>query len=285
MAHLRTPPPPSPGSKPYGLITPSTPIHLSQFPSKGQRCPDAPFLPANLFPFPQALRTSPRLKKNDPTKTDPIKPTLFSTNGRNRTRTLTDDHAALLQHGMPPTPAKTPVQQRLRQEETKRLLDEMHNNRKRDTTTRRLFPSKPTIVDDGVVVSVTGQTPSFEIYTDPTHRSPISSPNNPFELPTDNGKKGLSPRKRKYKEVQELSPHEMYYTFRGQKVVRKVAPGPKGQSWRESVKPVRLFQKEIEEEKARRRKKRRISMENIEEMDTEEDAASDFDNDEETMNC
>jgi hypothetical protein len=51
--------------------------------------------------------------------------------------------------------------------------------------------------------------------------------------------------------------------------------GPNGESWRETVRPVRLFQKEIDAEEGRRRKRRRIATEEVEEVDTEEEHSDD----------
>ena len=110
----------------------------------------------------------------------------------------------------------------------------------------------------------------------------MSSPNNPFAF--DNlhdsvaAPRGISPRKRKNTPVQQLGPHEMYYSFRGKRIVRKVAPGPNGESWRDAIRPTRLFQKEIEEaeeqEEGRRRKRRRMEEEIQEELETEEEGPS-----------
>jgi hypothetical protein len=117
------------------------------------------------------------------------------------------------------------------------------------------------------------------------------SPNNPFapENITKEPTRGLSPRKRRRPDPERvLGPHEMYYTFRGQKFIRKVAPGPRGESWRETVKPVRLFQKEIQEEEDRRRKRRRIATEEeVEEVDTEEEGTgfSPADEDDGNLTC
>jgi hypothetical protein len=64
----------------------------------------------------------------------------------------------------------------------------------------------------------------------------------------------------------------MYYAFRGKRIARKVAPGPNGESWRDAIRPTRLFQKEIEEaEEGRRRKRRRMEEEIQEELETEEE--------------
>ena len=266
MAHLQTPPPQSSSAraKTYGLITPSTPVHLTRYTKEFQQCPDAPFLPANLCPVPPTLRTSPRSKNGDPTK--PSSPHVL-------TRTVTRDRGTLLQPGMPPTPAETPIQKRRREQEMRRRIEENNSSNMSTTTSRRLFPLK-TVNEDAVIVLTPPTLPKFEIFTDPMHRTPISSPNNPFT--SDNVRKvivspDLSPKKRKHSTpVQRLGPHEMAYTFRGKRIVRKVAPGPNGESWRETVKPTRLFQKEIEEEERRRTKRRRIEMEDVEEeMDTE----------------
>jgi len=162
---------------------------------------------------------------------------------------------------MPPTPAETPVQKRRREQEMKQRIEEGTS-----TTSRRLFPLKPVTEDM--------ESQPFEIYTDSMHRSPMYSPNNPFapENMTKEPARGLSPRKRRRSDPERvLGPHEMWYTFRGKKFVRKIPPGPRGESWRETVKPVRLFQKEIQEEEDRRRKRRRIATEEVEEVDTEEE--------------
>src|SRR5271169_3420602 len=137
MAHLQTPPRQSSSSraKTFGLITPSTPVHLIRYSKDPQQCPDAPFLPANFSPVPsQTLRTSPRTKKGDP-----IKP--MSSTTHVRTRTVTGDRGTLLQPGMPPTPAETPVQKRRREEEMRRRIEE-NNGSSTTTTSRRLFPLK-----------------------------------------------------------------------------------------------------------------------------------------------
>jgi hypothetical protein len=138
------------------------------------------------------------------------------------------------------------------------------------TTSRRLFPLKPVTED----ISLDTTSP-FEIFTDSMHKSPLESPNNPFafeNLPK-RGQGGGSPRKRKREEPM-LGPDEMWYTFRGKKFVRKVPAGPNGEAWRDTIRPVRLFQKEIEEE-GRRRKRRRVVMEEeVEEVDTEEEGHS-----------
>src|SRR5579859_1084495 len=257
MAHLQTPPRQSSSSraKTYGLVTPSTPHHLSSRYNK--ECPDAPYLPANFFPLPP-LRTSPRTKNGDPSKP--------STTTHVRTRTVTGDRGTLLQPGMPPTPAETPVQKRRREQEMKQRIEDGPS-----TTSRRLFPLKP-------VTEVTESQP-FEIFTDSMHRSPMYSPNNPFapENITMEPARGLSPRKRTRERPERvLGPHEMWYNFRGKRFVRKVPPGPHGESWRETIKPVRLFQKEIKEEEGRRRKRRRIATEEVEEIDTEEEGDDGF---------
>jgi hypothetical protein len=60
--------------------------------------------------------------------------------------------------------------------------------------------------------------------------------------------------------------------------VRKVARNANGDSWRDTIKPVRLFQKEINQINERQRKRRRIATEDVEEVDTEEeDIGSDND--------
>ena len=252
MAHLQTPPRQSSSSraKTYGLVTPSTPHHLSS--RYNIECPDAPYLPANFFPLPP-LRTSPRTKKGDPSRP--------STTTHVRTRTVTGDRGTLLQPGMPPTPAETPVQKRRREQEMKQRIEEGTS-----TTSRRLFPLKAVTEDT--------KPPPFEIFTDSMHRTPMFSPNNPFapENITKEPTRGLSPRKRRRDaEERVLGPHEMYYTFRGKRFARKIPPGPNGESWRDTMKPVRLFQKEIEEQEGRRRKRRRIASEEVEEVDTEEE--------------
>lgn len=151
-------------------------------------------------------------------------------------------------------------------------------------TSRRLFPVKPVIAED--------QKP-FEIYTDTQHREPLNSPNNPFKFEVPSSETvgtSVSPRKRKLRSDTtnkgtgtELADDEMYYTFRGRKIVRKIPRGPNGEGWRETVKPVRLFQKEIEEQD-RRRKRRRMIMEDVEEVDTEEDhSAEEMEADEQGM--
>ena len=145
------------------------------------------------------------------------------------------------------------------------------------TTSRRLFPLKP-VMEDVVIVADTSTAPTFEIFTDSMHRTPLSSPNNPFAFDNYNKEfvqpRGLSPKKRKHNApIRKLGPHEMHYNFRGQRIVRKVAPGPNGESWRDTVKPVRLFQKEIKEAKERELKRRKIIVDprDVEEMDTEEE--------------
>ena len=165
----------------------------------------------------------------------------------------------------------------------RRLIEENSTRIASATSTRRrLFPLKP-VIEDSVVVSMNSvhTAPTFEIFTDSMHRTPISSPNNPFSF--DNLRnviaapsRGLSPKKRKRTPTQRnLGPHEMHYSFRGKRIVRKVAPGPNGESWRETVKPTRLFQKEIQEEQGRRLKRQRIEMKQVEEeMDTEEEDQS-----------
>lgn len=138
-----------------------------------------------------------------------------------------------------------------------------------DTTKRQLFPMK-TVMEDAVPA------PSFEIFTDTMHRTPVTSPNNPFAFDSPPKQiKGISPKKRKAgPEKQQLGPHEMWYNFRGKRIVRKVAPGPNGESWRDAVKPVRLFQTEIEEAARRRKRRRIIKEDDIEEVDTEEEGHS-----------
>ena len=55
-------------------------------------------------------------------------------------------------------------------------------------------------------------------------------------------------------------------------MVRKVARGEHGETWRDTIKPVRLFQKEIQELATRsERKRRRLDSEEIEDVDTEEE--------------
>jgi hypothetical protein len=153
------------------------------------------------------------------------------------------------------------------------------NNRSNTTTTsRRLFPLKP-VIEDAVVVTDTSAAPTFGIFTDSMHRTPVSSPNNPFAF--DNHAKdvveprGLSPKKRKYNApLRKLGAHEMHYSFRGQRIVRKVAPGPNGESWRDTVRPVRLFQTEIAEAEERQLKRRKIGVDprDVEEVETEEES-------------
>jgi hypothetical protein len=131
---------------------------------------------------------------------------------------------------------------------------------------------------------------SFEIFTDSMHKSPLDSPNNPFafdNIPSEGRpSRGISPQKRKRDESSMLGPHEMWYNFRGKKFVRKVPAGPNGESWRETMRPVRLFQKEIEEEEGRRRKRRRVMEEEVEEVDTEEEGQSSDDIDDgESIPC
>jgi hypothetical protein len=274
MAHLRTPPRQSSSSRgtvlPPGLVTPSTPRHLSSSSRYSKDCPDAPFLPANFFPLPPAatLRTSPRTKKGDPTK--PSSSNMAAAHVR--TRTVTGDRGTIIQPGMPPTPAETPIQKRQREQEMKRRLEQGQT-----TTSRRLFPLKPVSETTITTGSATDIAPTFEIFTDSMHRDPIpASPNNPFayeNLPSTSKctAPGISPKKRRRETTRTLGPHEMWYTFRGQKFVRKIQAGPNGEGWREGIRPVRLFQKEIEEEDERRRKRRRIATEDVEEIDTEEE--------------
>jgi len=272
MAHLQTPPRQSStaGAKAYGLVTPSTPVALCRYTKDPQRCPDAPFLPAGFILPSRTLRTSPRTKAHhdDPPK---VAPSMYL-----RARTVAADHGTLLQSGMPPTPQETPIAKRRREEEMRRRIEES-TKQSHTTTNRQLFPLKPVLGDALAPPSK----PAFEIFTDTVHREPLSSPNNPFSF--DNSvavaaPRGLSPRKRKHAAapVQQLGPHEMYYSFRGKRIVRKVAPGPNGESWRDAIRPTRLFQKEIEEaEEGRRRKRRREMMEETiqGELDTEvEDA-------------
>ena len=275
MAHLQTPPRQSSSirAKTYGLITPSTPVHLSRYTKDPQQCPDAPFLPANFYPIPTILRTSPRTKHGDPVK--PSSPHV-------RIRAVTDDRGTLIQPGMPPTPAETPIQKRRREQETRRRIEETSSTLTTTSTSRRLFPLKP-VIEDAAVVSTDSApaAPAFEIFTDSMHRTPISSPNNPFSFDKRQDvvaapSRGLSPKKRKRTPAQQaLGPHEMHYSFRGKRIVRKVLPGPNGESWRETIKPTRLFQKEIQEEEGRRLKRRRIEMRQVEEeMDTEEEEPS-----------
>jgi len=256
MAHLQTPPRQSSSSRakaPFGLVTPSTPRrNTSRY--SNQQCPDAPFLP-NIFPLP-TNRPSPLTKRGDPTK--------HATH--ERTRTVTGDRGTLLQPGMPPTPAETPVQKRRREQEMKLRIQAGN-----DTTGRRLFPPPTTEAP-----SSQQTTSSFEIFTDSMHQTPISSPNNPFDprnMVKAEPASGLSPRKRKRTVVPP--PDQMAYTFRGQKFLRKMPAGPNGESWRDTVRPVRLFQKEIAVEEGRRRKRRRLATEEVEEVDTEEEIVSD----------
>lgn len=263
MAHLQTPPrqSSSAGAKAFGLITPSTPIHLSRRNREHQQCPDAPFLPTNFPP----LRSSPRFRKGDP-----IKPPSPQT----RIHTVVDDRCNLLQPDMPPTPAETPMQKRSREHEMRRRIEEGENPSSNSSKTRRqLFPSKPAI--EGSVFVSADPAPSFEIFTDPMHRTPASSPNNPFEfdmLPKVAEPRGLSPKKRKFTPQRTLGPHEMWYNFRGKRVIRKIPSGPNGESWRETIKPTRLFQAEIKEAEERQRKRRRIAIEQVDEdMETEEE--------------
>lgn len=151
------------------------------------------------------------------------------------------------------------------------------NNGSSTTTSRRLFPLKP-VIEDAVMVTDTPAAPKFEIFTDSMHREPISSPNNPFAFdnyPKDVVKpRGLSPKKRKHDApTRKLGPHEMQYNFRGQRIIRKVAPGPNGESWRDTIRPVRLFQREIAEAAERQLKRRKIAVDprDMEEVETEEE--------------
>jgi hypothetical protein len=263
MAHLQTPPRQSSSAraKAFGLITPSTPVHLSRRNREHQQCPDAPFLPAH-YP---SLRTSPRFRKGDPIKPSP----------QARVGTIASDGCTLLQPDMPPTPVETPMQRRQREHEMRRHIEEGENpgGSNRSRTSRRLFPLKPA-TEDTIFVSA-DPAPPFEIFTDPMHRTPVSSPNNPFEFDIFSKAaepRGLSPKKRKFTPQRTLGPHEMWYNFRGKRVIRKVPPGPNGESWRETVKPTRLFQAEIKEAEERQRKRRRIAMEQVdEEIETEEE--------------
>ena len=157
------------------------------------------------------------------------------------------------------------MQKRRREMEMKRRLKGTDLER----TSRRLFPVK--------AVSGEMEQKSFEIYTDTQHREPLNSPKNPFKFDVSENTSGTltSPRKRKRIETTgktqtELADDEMSYTFRGKRIVRKIPRGPNGEGWRETVKPVRLFQTEIEQQD-RRRKRRRMIMEDVEEVDTEED--------------
>jgi hypothetical protein len=148
-----------------------------------------------------------------------------------------------------------------------------HHDSAQAPTKRRLFHLQPVLEDSTAAKS------GFEIFTDPVHQDPVSSPNNPFAFDKLRdavaAPRGLSPRKRKHVPVQQLGPHEMYYSFRGKRIVRKVAPGPNGESWRDAIRPTRLFQKEIEEaEEGRRRKRRRMEEEIQEELETEEEGPS-----------
>ena len=256
MAHPQTPPRQisTRSQKQIGLITPSTPHHHSQTHQK--ECPDAPFLPANMLPLPTApLRTSPRTRKGDPMKS------------HIRTRTTTGDRGTIIMPGMPPTPAETPVQKRQREQEMKRRME---HSQQGNNTSRRLFPTLASVTEH----STSKTTNPFEIYTDTMHREPFDSPNNPFAFgynppePT----RGVSPRKRKRDdELPTLGPDEMMYTFRGKRFVRKVARGQNGESWRDTIKPVRLFQREINQMNERQRKRRRIATEEVEEVETEEE--------------
>jgi hypothetical protein len=190
--------------------------------------------------FSLPLRTSPRTRKmSTPTRSEPAK-----TSRRQDT---------ILVRGIPPTPAETPVQKRKREEEMSRRVVEPA------TTNRRLFPTKEN---------------RFQIYTDPCHQNPLSSPNNPFAFGYQaKSETNVSPLKRKRDEERELGPDEMMFTFRGKRVVRKVSRSAEGHSWRETIKPVRLFQKEITEATERDRhpvrKRRRMTAHEIEEEDTE----------------
>src|SRR5579864_3809075 len=143
MAHLQTPPrQSSTRAKPYGLITPSTPVHLSRYTKDLQQCPNAPFLPANFSPIPAILRTSPRFVRGDPMK-------LSSPHAG--TRTVIGDRGTLIQPGMPPTPAETPIQKRRRDQEMRRRIEETSSTLTTTSTSRRLFPLKPVIEDDVIV--------------------------------------------------------------------------------------------------------------------------------------
>ena len=263
MAHPITPPRQTSSSRPraVGLVTPSTPRHLSRTHQK--ECPDAPFLPANMFPLPSSttttLRTSPRTKKGDPTKSHV------------RTRTTTGDRGTIIMPGIPPTPAETPVQKRQREQEMKRRTEQEQGN----STRRRLFPL-PNVTEN---LSTKNASAEFEIFTDSMHREPLESPNNPFAFgyQAPQTERGVSPLKRK-RDDPPLGPDEMMYTFRGKRFVRKVARNANGDSWRDTIKPVRLFQKEINQINERQRKRRRIATEDVEEVDTEEeDIGSDND--------
>ena len=259
MAHLQTPPRQSSSSrvKPFGLVTPSTPRRTSPRYTNQLQCPDAPFLPANFLARPIA-RPSPPSERGDPTKPQ----------DHVRTRTSTGDPGTLLHPGMPPTPAETPVQKRRREQEMKLRIQAGN-----DTTGRRLFPPKLTTP---APLSMDTTTP-FDIFTDSMHQTPVSSPTNPFSIGNmDAHVRGLSPRKRK--RTPAARPDEMAYTFRGQRFMRKMPKGPSGEPWRETVRPVRLFQKEIEKEDGRRRKRRRLATEEVEEVDTEEERGSDDNN-------
>ena len=197
-----------------------------------------------------------------------------------RTRTVTGDRGTVLQPGMPPTPAETPVQKRRREEEMRRRIEE-NNGSSTTTTSRRLFPLKP-VIEDAVVVTDTSVAPKFEIFTDSMHRTPVSSPNNPFAFDGYSKEvvepRGLSPKKRKHNApLRKLGPHEMQYNFRGQRIIRKVAPGPNGESWRDTIRPVRLFEAEIAEAAERQLKRRKIMIDprDVEEVETEEEESGD----------
>src|SRR5579859_907139 len=195
MAHLQTPPRQSSTSraKTFGLITPSTPVNPSR---RTKECPDAPFLPSNFFP----LRTSPRSKKGDPTKST------TTTTTHIRTRTVTGDRGTLIQPGMPPTPAETPVQKRRREQEMRARIEAAGGL---DTTGRRLFPAKTTPIPEEPSFTLKSST-SFDIFTDSMHREPVSSPNNPFAVDHLTPARGHSPRKRR-RPAPTLGPDEMKY--------------------------------------------------------------------------
>jgi len=175
--------------------------------------------------------------------------------------------------GIPPTPAETPVQKRRRELEMKRRAEQESSTATSTmtttTTSRRLF-SLPSVTED--LNSSVSVAPSFEIFTDSMHQEPFDSPNNPFAFgyQSKETEKGISPLKRK-RDDPPLGPDEMMYTFRGKRFVRKVARNPNGESWRDTIKPVRLFQKEINQINERQRKRRRIATEEVEEVDTEEE--------------
>src|SRR6266516_3512780 len=137
MAHPRTPPRQTTSSasirtRSFGLVSPSTPRH--HITSSPTQCPDAPFLPSNMFSLP--VRTSPRSRKLGGTPTrEPVR--------------VRSQQSTILVQGVPPTPAETPVQKRKQEEE---MLRRVGNDVQ--TTNRRLFPSS------------TAKENVFGIYTD-----------------------------------------------------------------------------------------------------------------------